>query len=51
METVYESLEAAGLSVSSLSDTNTGVYVGIMCDDFNQISGPPSTTTPNLRTS
>ncbi|EME40768.1 hybrid polyketide synthetase [Dothistroma septosporum NZE10] len=38
METVYESLESAGLSISSLSGSNTGVYVGVMCDDFNQIA-------------
>ncbi|KAE8150730.1 hypothetical protein BDV25DRAFT_139560 [Aspergillus avenaceus] len=37
METVYESLEAAGLSTSSLSGSNTAVYVGVMCDDFSQI--------------
>lgn len=37
METVYESLEAAGLSIDSLSDTNTACYVGVMCDDFSGI--------------
>ncbi|KAH9905503.1 hypothetical protein F4778DRAFT_803016 [Xylariomycetidae sp. FL2044] len=37
METVYESLEAAGISMESLSGSNTAVYVGVMCDDFSQI--------------
>lgn len=37
METVYESLETAGLSMESLSGSKTAVYVGVMCDDFSQI--------------
>jgi hybrid polyketide synthase/nonribosomal peptide synthetase ACE1 len=37
IETVYESLEAAGLSMESLSDSSTAVYVGVMCNDFEQI--------------
>ena len=37
METVYESLESAGLSMGSLSGSKTAVYVGVMCDDFSQI--------------
>ncbi|KAI1495559.1 hypothetical protein F5X99DRAFT_415001 [Biscogniauxia marginata] len=37
METVYESLEAAGLSIESLAGSQTAVYVGVMCDDFSQI--------------
>lgn len=37
METVYESLETAGVSVGSLSGSNTAVFVGVMCDDFSQI--------------
>ncbi|RYO86086.1 hypothetical protein DL764_009059 [Monosporascus ibericus] len=37
LETVYESLEAAGLSMESLSGSNTAAYVGVMCDDFSQI--------------
>ena len=40
METVYESLETAGLSIGSLSGSNTAVYVGVMCDDFSQIGMP-----------
>ncbi|KAK8879233.1 hybrid NRPS/PKS enzyme [Apiospora arundinis] len=37
METVFESLESAGLSMESLSGSNTAAYVGVMCDDFSQI--------------
>ncbi|KAI4086542.1 MAG: hypothetical protein LQ344_007466 [Seirophora lacunosa] len=37
METVYESLEAAGISIGALSGSNTAVYVGAMCDDFMSI--------------
>ncbi|KAI1344561.1 hypothetical protein F5Y15DRAFT_411391 [Xylariaceae sp. FL0016] len=37
METVYESLDAAGLSMESLTGSKTAVYVGVMCDDFSQI--------------
>ncbi|KAI0412784.1 putative polyketide synthase [Xylaria grammica] len=34
MEVVYESLETAGLSIESLAGSQTGVYVGLMCGDF-----------------
>jgi hybrid polyketide synthase/nonribosomal peptide synthetase ACE1 len=34
METIYESLEAAGLSIESLAGSQTGVYVGLMCADY-----------------
>ncbi|EEP78969.1 hypothetical protein UREG_03815 [Uncinocarpus reesii 1704] len=34
LETVYESLEAAGLSVEGLFGSQTGVYVGLMCEDY-----------------
>ncbi|KMU74737.1 lovastatin nonaketide synthase [Coccidioides immitis RMSCC 3703] len=34
LETVYESLEAAGLSIEGLSGSQTGVYVGLMCEDY-----------------
>jgi acyl transferase domain-containing protein len=30
LEVVYEATEHAGLSIHSLSDSNTGVYVGVM---------------------
>ena len=34
METVYEGLEAAGMTIESLRGSDTSVYVGVMCDDF-----------------
>ncbi|KAI1177826.1 putative polyketide synthase [Nemania sp. FL0916] len=34
MEVVYESLENAGLPMESLAGSQTGVYVGLMCGDF-----------------
>lgn len=35
MEVVYESLEAAGLSIESMAGSRTGVYVGLMCADYS----------------
>ncbi|PLB46693.1 polyketide synthase [Aspergillus steynii IBT 23096] len=37
LETVYESLEFAGLSLESLRGTPTGVYVGLMCADYYDV--------------
>ena len=37
METVYESLETASISIASLSGSKTAVYVGAMTDDFSHI--------------
>ena len=34
METVYEGLESAGLTVDALRGSDTGVYVGLMCGDY-----------------
>ena len=34
LETVYESLESAGLTIDSLRGSNTGVFVGLMCGDY-----------------
>ena len=53
METVYESLDTAGLSMESLSGSNTAVYVGVMCDDFSQIGKcwPLSASARSVRTS
>ncbi|KAM0323352.1 hypothetical protein ACHAQA_008945 [Verticillium albo-atrum] len=34
MEVVYESLEAAGMPLESLAGSETGVYVGLMCEDY-----------------
>ncbi|KAF2185492.1 polyketide synthetase [Zopfia rhizophila CBS 207.26] len=35
LETVYESVEAAGLPIESLRGSNTAVYVGLMCGDYD----------------
>ena len=37
METVYESLESAGISLPTLAGSNTAAFVCVMCDDFSQI--------------
>lgn len=34
METVYESLESAGLTINGLRGSDTAVYVGVMCSDY-----------------
>ncbi|KAI0889613.1 polyketide synthase [Annulohypoxylon maeteangense] len=34
METVYESIEAAGMTLENLKHSDTGVFVGAMCADF-----------------
>jgi acyl transferase domain-containing protein len=34
METVYEGLESAGLTIDSLRGSDTAVYVGLMCGDY-----------------
>ncbi|KAL5356525.1 hypothetical protein BJX96DRAFT_171691 [Aspergillus floccosus] len=38
METVYDSLCASGQTIEGLRGSSTGVYVGVMCDDWSQIS-------------
>ncbi|KAK2040741.1 putative polyketide synthase [Colletotrichum somersetense] len=34
METVYEGLESAGLTIDGLRGSDTAVYVGVMCSDY-----------------
>ncbi|KAI1456609.1 polyketide synthase [Annulohypoxylon moriforme] len=34
METVYESIEAAGMTLEKLKHSDTGVFVGAMCADY-----------------
>ncbi|KAL0941609.1 hybrid NRPS/NKS cluster containing protein [Colletotrichum truncatum] len=46
METVYESLEAAGLSVQQLQGSDTAVYVGVMSADFTDMIGRDVETFP-----
>ncbi|KAF2268091.1 hypothetical protein CC78DRAFT_565861 [Lojkania enalia] len=48
METVYESLETAGISMETLSGSTTAVYVGVMCNDFEQIVYGDSENIPTL---
>ncbi|KAJ5740883.1 Acetyl-CoA synthetase-like protein [Penicillium malachiteum] len=37
LETVYESLEHAGISIGQLRGSNTAVYVGLMCGDYETL--------------
>ena len=37
METVYESLEAAGLTIEGMQGSDTAVYVGLMCEEYSGI--------------
>lgn len=37
METVYEGVEAAGLRMEDLKGSPTGVFCGVMCDDYQTI--------------
>lgn len=37
METVYEAVEAAGLTLEGLRRSDTGVYVGVMCADYEAL--------------
>lgn len=38
LEVIYEGLESAGQKIEDLSGSSTGVYVGVMCNDFSQIT-------------
>lgn len=35
LETVYESIEAAGLTIEQLQGSDTAVYVGLMCEEYS----------------
>ena len=37
LETVYEAVESAGLTIEGLQGSNTAVYVGLMCNDYTAI--------------
>jgi hybrid polyketide synthase/nonribosomal peptide synthetase ACE1 len=37
LETVYEGLEGAGLTIEGLKGSNTGVYVGVMYVDYESV--------------
>ncbi|WP_043279273.1 beta-ketoacyl synthase N-terminal-like domain-containing protein, partial [Burkholderia sp. A1] len=40
MEVAWETFEDAGYAVDAFSGSRTGVYVGIMNDDYGQLQGP-----------
>lgn len=46
LEVVYEALEDSGLTIEGLQGSNTSVFVGLMCTDYNGISGRDLDTTP-----
>ncbi|KAI5928470.1 PKS-NRPS hybrid [Camillea tinctor] len=46
LETVYESIEAAGLSINQLQGSNTATYVGVMSADFTDLIGRDTETFP-----
>ncbi|KAI0109876.1 putative hybrid NRPS/PKS enzyme [Daldinia grandis] len=46
LETVYEGLEAAGLSVTQLRGSDTAVYVGVMSADFTDMTSRDIDTFP-----
>ena len=37
LETVYESIEAAGIPMGDLRGSDTAVFAGVMCDDYGQM--------------
>lgn len=37
METVYEAIEAAGLTIQGMRKSDTGVFVGVMCADYDAL--------------
>ena len=37
LETVYESVEAAGLTIDALRGSKTAVYVGLMCEEYSDL--------------
>ncbi|KAH8896313.1 putative polyketide synthase [Thozetella sp. PMI_491] len=39
METVYEAMETAGLTIPSMQGSDTAVYVGVMCSDYYILHG------------
>ncbi|RYP77674.1 hypothetical protein DL771_001042 [Monosporascus sp. 5C6A] len=48
METVYEGLEAGGLTIESLRGSNTALYVGAMCGDYENILLRDLEATPTM---
>jgi hybrid polyketide synthase/nonribosomal peptide synthetase ACE1 len=46
MEVVYEGLESAGLTIGKLAGSDTGLYVGMMCDDYQTMLSHDHQETP-----
>ncbi|KAI9676711.1 MAG: Type I Iterative PKS [Bathelium mastoideum] len=46
METVYDSLCAAGQTIEGLRGSQTAVYVGVMCDDWSAMLASDRESTP-----
>ncbi|TDZ16978.1 Polyketide synthase-nonribosomal peptide synthetase [Colletotrichum orbiculare MAFF 240422] len=46
LEVVYEAMEQGGFPLSSLQNSDTAVYVGMMCTDYNITLGLDSTFIP-----
>ena len=51
LEVVYEGIESAGLSIDSLRGSNTGVFVGLMCGDYDSIISRDLDSIPNYHAS
>lgn len=46
LEVVYEALENSGMTLDELSDSDTAVYVGLMCQDFFAIQAQDVNSLP-----
>ena len=46
LEVVYESLEDAGITIEEKQGSDTAVFVGLMCNDYNAISSRDYDTIP-----
>lgn len=49
MECVYEALEAGGQRIEDLRDSDTAVFVGLMCEEYSDIQGRELNTIPRVR--
>lgn len=46
LEVVYEAVESAGLTLTSLAGSDTAIYVGLMCQDYFMIQGQDFNSVP-----
>ncbi|KAI1274256.1 hypothetical protein F5Y07DRAFT_410431 [Xylaria sp. FL0933] len=49
LEVVYEGLESAGLTLQALKGSNTAVYVGLMCNDYEFLAFRDLNTLPTYQ--